>query len=228
VLQTRTRRRYFYLVAPGTYPATLRITIQKKHAGAQSAHRVFVDDIDIIRRVKNGDAESFSLLVEKYHKRLLNFIYRLVGDEKIVEDLGQEVFLSVYKSLDRFDVLRGTPFSAWLFMSARNRCISELRKKRGRPHISIDDADDIAVQERSPVETMIDEDRLQAMHSALEQLPEPFKSAILQSLRGASLEKIATESGISVGTVKSRLSRAREKMRVLLSERFGGKDRERI
>lgn len=187
-----------------------------------------MDDIDIIKRIKAGDPESFSLLVEKYHKHLLNFIYRLVQDEKIVEDLGQEIFLGVYKSLRVFDEQRGTPFSAWLFMSARNRCISELRKNQKRINIAIEDVGTIAVRERSAEEALIDEERREAIGISLEQLAEPYKSVILLSLRGDSLEEIAVGSGISIGTVKSRLFRAREKMRVLLSERFGGKGYEKI
>jgi RNA polymerase sigma-70 factor (ECF subfamily) len=89
-----------------------------------------VRDIDAISKIRAGDTEAFSALVEKYHRRLLNFIYTLTGDEAAVEDIGQEVFLSVYKSLDRFDEKRGVPFSAWLFIIARNRCISELRGSR--------------------------------------------------------------------------------------------------
>lgn len=187
-----------------------------------------MDDNDIIQRVQNGDIESFSLLVEKYHRRLLNFIHRLVPDEKIVEDIGQEVFVSVYKSIMNYDLQRGTPFSAWLFITARNRCISELRKKCNRSFVSLDEANDIAVQHRSPEEAAADRERALAIQSALEQLPEPYKSALIHSLRGDSLEEIALESGISAGTVKSRLFRAREKMRLLLSERFGGKDYERV
>jgi len=187
-----------------------------------------VDDIDIIKRVKAGDSESFSLLVEKYHKNLLNFIYRLLRDERIVEDIGQEVFLNIYKSLRSFDESRGTPFSAWLFMSARNRCISELRKNQKRINIAIEDAGAIVDQKRSAEDGLIDEERREAIHLALEQLAEPYKSVILQTLRGHSLESIAAESRMSMGTVKSRLFRAREKMRVLLSGRFGGKGYEKI
>jgi RNA polymerase sigma-70 factor (ECF subfamily) len=88
-----------------------------------------LEDIEVIRRVKSGDREAFSIFVEKYHRHLLNFIFRLIADEGIVEDIGQEVFLSIYKSLKDFDEDRGTPFSAWLFVIARNRCIAELRRK---------------------------------------------------------------------------------------------------
>lgn len=181
-----------------------------------------MDDNDIIKAVQNGDSESFSLLVEKYHNHLLNFIYRIVRDEKIVEDVGQEVFLSVYRSLRSFDVDRGTPFSAWLFMSARNRCISELRKNRNKMDIPVEDAGDLSGGGSSPEETAINSERLQAIHASLEQLPEPFKSTILQSLRGDTLEEMARQSAVSVGTVKSRLFRAREKLRSFLEEHLGG------
>ncbi len=186
-----------------------------------------MDDFDIIKRIQNGDVESFSLLVEKYHRRLLNFIHRLVGDERIVEDIGQEVFVSVYKSIVNYDLQRGTPFPAWLFIIARNRCISDLRKTRNRAFVSIDDAD-IAVQQRSPEEAAIDREQEQAIQSALEQLPEPYKSTLIHSLRGDTLEEIAQTAGISVGTVKSRLFRAKEKIRLFMREHFGGNSYEGI
>jgi len=92
-----------------------------------------VDDIDIVKRVQAGDRNAFSLLVEKYHRPLLSFIYRLVGDDRSVEDIGQDVFLNVYKSISRFDLSEGVPFSAWLFIAARNRCISEGSRIEVRP-----------------------------------------------------------------------------------------------
>jgi hypothetical protein len=66
-----------------------------------------VEDIDIVKSIQAGDSEMYALLVEKYHRHLLNFIYRLVGNEQLVEDIGQEVFFSVYKSLRSFNVQRG-------------------------------------------------------------------------------------------------------------------------
>jgi RNA polymerase sigma-70 factor, ECF subfamily len=186
-----------------------------------------VNDIDVIKRVQAGDSKSFSLLVEKYHRPVLNFIYRLVGDERIVEDIGQEVFLSVYRSIREFDVCRGTPFSAWLFITARNRCISELRKKC-RMNVSIEETIELVVQEKSPEQAAIDNEHLEAIHASLKQLPEPYKSTILQSLRGASLKEIAIREGISPGTVKSRIFRARGIMKSMLFKYFGGKDYERL
>ena len=186
-----------------------------------------VDDIEIVRSVQTGDSESFALLVNKYHRHLLNFIYRLIGNEQAVEDIGQEVFLSVYKSIRAFNVNRGVPFSAWLFITARNRCISELRRK-SRPAISIEQMANLPAREKTPEQSANEEERLSAIHAALEQLPEPYRQTILQSLRGDSPEEIARNNGISRGTVKSRLSRAREKMKLLLHERFGGNTDGRI
>jgi RNA polymerase sigma-70 factor, ECF subfamily len=182
-----------------------------------------VDDIEVIRSVQAGDSESFSLLVDKYHRQLLNFVYRLLGDALNVEDIGQEVFLNIYKSIGEFNIQRGVPFSAWLFITARNRCISELRK-RSRSIIPIENLDDLPAREKTPERITGEEERFSAIHAALEQLPEPYRSTILQSIRGDSAEEIARSNRISSGTVKSRLSRARTKLRLLLQERPGGND----
>ena len=182
-----------------------------------------MEDNDVIREVKYGDIEAFSILVEKYHRRLLNFIFRLVGDSDVVEDLGQEVFLSVYKSMKDFDETRGTPFSAWLFITARNRCISELRNRNIAKKVCLDESFELEDGRGTPEDELLETERREALQSSLEQLPEPFRAAILASLEGDSLEEIAVKENISVGTVKSRLFRAREKMKRLLKEYLGGK-----
>jgi RNA polymerase sigma-70 factor, ECF subfamily len=179
------------------------------------------DDLNVIRSVQAGNSELFALLVNKYHRHLLNFIYRLVGNEQLVEDIGQEVFLSIYKSIRAFDVGRGIPFSAWLFITARNRCISELRRKIPKT-LSIEATVALPAKEKTPELLASEEERFLAIQAALELLPEPYKSTILQSLRGDSPEEIAQSNRISRGTVKSRLARAREKLRILLKEHWGG------
>jgi RNA polymerase sigma-70 factor (ECF subfamily) len=180
-----------------------------------------LEDSDIIRRVKNGNIEAFSVLVEKYHRNLLNFVFRLLRDDDIVEDVGQEVFLSVYKSLKDFDETRGTPFSAWLFITARNRCISELRKRNGKEKVPIENCD-LRSKERSPEDILIDNEAEKALNASLQQLPEPYRSTILDSIQGDSLDEIAIRENISLGTVKSRLFRARKRMKLLLGEYYGG------
>jgi len=187
----------------------------------------FVNDIEVIKRVQAGDGKSYSLLVEKYHRQLLNFIYRLVADERIVEDIAQEVFLSVYKSMRDFELRAGTPFSAWLFIVARNRCISELRKK-SRLNVPLEDTMELVARGNSPEQEVIDNERLEAINASLGQLPEPYKSTLLKTIDGVSLHEIALSDGVSPGTVKSRIFRAKGKIKSLLSECFGGQDDERF
>jgi RNA polymerase sigma-70 factor, ECF subfamily len=186
-----------------------------------------VDDIEIIKSVQTGNTEAFSLLVDRYHHHLLNFIYRLTGNEQSVEDIGQEVFLSIYKSIRSFNIQRGVPFSAWLFITARNRCISELRKKRLQT-ISIDTTGILPAHEKTPEQSASEAEQLAAIDAALAQLPEPYKQTILQSLAGDCPEEIARILKISRGTVKSRLSRARQKMKLLLHGNLGGNFYDRL
>jgi len=187
-----------------------------------------VEDADVIRQVKNGDIEVFSVLVEKYHKHLLNFIYRLVGNESIVEDIGQEVFLSVYKSLKNFNEDRGTPFSAWLFIAARNRCISELRKKQNNKTFVLEESASIGADNRAGIDLLVDNERIQALKASLEQLPENYRTIILKKMDGDSILKIAKDEKIAPGTVKSRLFRAKKKIKLYIKAYLGGEDYEGI
>lgn len=177
------------------------------------------EDNEIIRRVKNGNVESFSLIVEKYHRPLLNFVYRLVGDKNIVEDIGQEVFFSAYKSAANFDERRGIPFAAWLYTIARNHCISEVRKKKQK-FVPIEDHNDLCCEKSFTEESFIAKERMEIISEALTQLPELFRTALLESIEGRSVEEIAREGNHAINTIKTRIFRAKEKLRQLL--KFGG------
>ena len=172
--------------------------------------RRIVEDLEIISLVKQGDTDAFSLLIEKYHKSLLGFIFRLVQRSEIVEDIGQEVFLSAYQSIENFDAGRGVPFSAWLFTIARNRCISEIRRRRTRREEPFDDA---VMEYGDPIDR---DETNSALESAMSVLEEPFKSALLDSLKGFTVGEIAAKNNVSRSTVKTRLFRARQKVRKLL------------
>jgi RNA polymerase sigma-70 factor (ECF subfamily) len=190
--------------------------------------RHIMEDAAIILRIKDGDVQAFSLLVEKYHRRLLSFIYRLTGDRDAAEDIGQEVFLNIYKTLNTFDETRGTPFSAWLFIAARNRCISELRSRQGREAVPIEAAGVLIAREKPVDQVLMEQERLEAITRSLELLREPYQSSILASIQGLPLTAIAKSSGVSVGTVKSRLFRAREMLKAFVREYRGGTSYERI
>ena len=181
-----------------------------------------VEDIEIVGLVKNGDANSFSLLVERYHRFLLNFIYKIVRRPDIVEDIGQEVFLSAYQAIGNFDEKRGVPFSAWLFTIARNRCISEIRKMKEMPEVPINDDCTLAVKDGHPGDQFDQKERRKMLEAALSILDEPFRSTIINSLEGLSIIEIARKDSLPQNTVKTRLFRAREKLKELLNARSGG------
>ena len=181
-----------------------------------------MNDNATIRLIQSGDVDAFAHLVQKYHKHLLSFIHRLVRDPHLSEDIGQEVFLDIYKSLPKFDPEMGTPFSAWLYISARNRCISELRKLGRREFVPLEDYHSITGFEDSAEEALIRHEGRQILVASLEQLPEPFRTTMLKSLQGASMNEIACQGGISLATVKSRLFRSKEKLKQLMKEYVGG------
>lgn len=186
-----------------------------------------MDDLEIIRLVLEGDGEAYAILVRRHHKDLLGFIHRLVRDPHLTEDIGQEVFLDAYKALHRFDVSRGVPFMAWLCVLARNRCVSVLRRQ-GRTRLTpLDEAPELAGDGPDMDARLIRGEECSALAASLEKLEEPFRSTILMSLEGELVEDIACRFGVPESTVKTRLFRAREKLRRLMAATLGGVGYER-
>ncbi len=179
-----------------------------------------MEDEDIILKVKAGDREAFSALVEKYHRPLLNFIYHLLGNPSLVEDLGQDIFLSAYQSLAHFDLNRGTPFSAWLFTIARNRVYSELRKKK--PLFPLENFFHLRSPEPEPDELLLSQERVLAIQDCLKVLPETYQQALMSHLEGFTHVQMAHQQNTPVGTVKARFFRAKRMMKGLLEKRMGG------
>jgi RNA polymerase sigma-70 factor, ECF subfamily len=186
-----------------------------------------MNDNTIIRLVQDGNTEAFAQLVQKHYNKLLAFIYRLVKDPQITEDIGQEVFLSVYKSLSKFDPERGTPFVAWLYIIARNRCVNYIRLHKGIKNVLIDVYQQLAGNEDTAEDALIRNEGRQALTASIEELAEPFRTTIIKSLQGASLRELACEYGIPIATVKSRLFRAKEKIKQLMNIYLGGVSHER-
>lgn len=184
-------------------------------------------DEAIIRRVQAGEREAYAQLVRRHHRDLLGFIHRLVRDAHLAEDIGQEVFLDAYKALPRFDPDRGTPFIAWLCVMARNRCVSALRGRGRKKFVSVEDVPDLASNDLDMDAALIGGEERAALAASLEKLEEPFRSTILLSLQGVLVEDIALTSGVTPSTVKTRLFRAREKLRRFVAAHLGGVCHER-
>jgi RNA polymerase sigma-70 factor, ECF subfamily len=182
-----------------------------------------VEDEEVLKRIKNGDTNAYSEIVHKYHRHLLNFIYAYVGDERIVEDIAQDTFISAFKSIANFDLSRGTPFSAWLFTIAKNRCASAYRGSKRTSHISLNEIPNLPDSMQQQDEALIFKEKIDLISAALELLPEPFKQTLIDSIKGKCLEEIAISGNIAIGTVKSRLSRARDRLKSILGIKSSGR-----
>lgn len=169
------------------------------------------DDLHAIQSVLAGDVESFRQLVERYQRPLLSLIRNLTPPDADHEGVAQDVFLASYRSLASFDPTRSA-FSTWLFTIARNRCRNELARRRPEAVRNLPDV----VDRRSPAQAAEAAELSHRLAAALADLPFEQRSAfVLAQLQGLSYEEVARIEGVSVGTVRSRIARAREKLRCL-------------
>jgi RNA polymerase sigma-70 factor (ECF subfamily) len=170
------------------------------------------DDLDVIHRILGGDLEAFRLLVERYQGLLGCLIGNLISDTHDAEDLAQEVFLAAYRHLASYDPRQGA-FSTWLLTIARNKCFNARKKQRP---VVVDELPEPAGG-RTPDAALAEAEWQRRLDQALESLPFEQRTAfVLAEIQGLPHEEIARIEGVAVGTVKSRVSRAREKLRALL------------
>ena len=167
-----------------------------------------VNESDAIQRVLGGDTESFQLLVRRYEGPVIRMIRNMTCDGESGEDLAQEVFLTAYAKLATFDPARSA-FSTWLFTIARNKSINALKKKRpqarSRLPVRIDATEPSKDSERNELFAQLDR--------ALESLPGRQRRAlVLAEFEGLSYAEIARIEGTRIGTVKSRINRAKQKL----------------
>ncbi len=176
-----------------------------------------VTDKELIDRVKNGDKAAYDLLVLKYQQRIVNLVSRFVRNQSDALDVTQEAFIKAYRALPNF---RGeSAFYTWLYRIAVNTAKNHLAVQSRRPSGSGYDVSEIeqiegadALKEQATPENLVLKDELQAtVLKAIEDLPEDLKTAImLREIEGLSYEEIASVMECPIGTVRSRIFRARE------------------
>jgi len=173
-----------------------------------------------------GDARGFTALVVRYQTRLLNFIYRTIGDRERAEDLVQEAFVRVHRHLHRFD--QSKKFSTWIYTIASNLAKNELRNRSRNPLVLFQtikkqwEADHRPLQFEDPSSRPDDLYRKRHLRELVEgsvaQLPEHHRVVfVLRELEGKSYEEIAEITGCNLGTVKSRLNRARNNFAAIIA-----------
>ncbi len=177
-----------------------------------------MDETALIQEAKKGNVNSYNRLVIHYQQAVYNVAYRIMGEPQSAEDATQEAFISAYKALNRF---RGGSFKSWLMRIATNACYDELRRRKRRPQTSLDELTDDNESYaflRSPGQGPEDQQQtlemMQAVEECLQTLPDDQRiTAILGDVEGFDYKEIAEITRVSLGTVKSRMSRARSKLR---------------
>ena len=176
-------------------------------------------DARIIDRCLDGDDAAWEQVVARFKRKVFHIAYKFTGRHDAAEDLTQEVFLKVFRSLDKFH--RDADFSTWLSIVARNYCIDHYRASRREKEVVVEDlvAFDLAPASAgsNPHRALEDRDRRSFLRRGLDLLPEKLREAVvLRDLQGLSYQEMAERLELPEGTVKSRINRGREELTRLL------------
>jgi RNA polymerase sigma-70 factor (ECF subfamily) len=177
-----------------------------------------MDETALIADAKRGKVDAFNELVLAYQSQVYNLAYRIMGDPASASDATQEAFIAAYQSLDRF---RGGSFKSYLMRIVSNRCYDELRRRKRRPATSFEDveidedANPMLVNGgEKPEEYTERQEMAHMLQSGIETLPPDQRiTLVFSDVQGMSYQEIAEVMEVSLGTVKSRLARARSKLR---------------
>lgn len=184
---------------------------------------------ELIARTLAGDDRAYAVLVHRHQSIVYNIACRLVGDREEAREIAQEAFLRAYTALDTFD--RRRPFAPWLYRIATNLSINALKRKK-HAVISLDappgqDGEPLEVADNSmaPESMLIRSEFQDRLRQEILVLPVKFRIVIeLRHFQGLSYQEIATSLGISLANVKSRLFRARQRLRERLTEDTDSKE----
>jgi RNA polymerase sigma-70 factor (ECF subfamily) len=177
----------------------------------------------LVAAAQRGDVESFNALVRLYEGRVYNLCFRMLGDADSAADAAQDAFLSAFRNLRSF---RGGSFRSWMLRIATNACYDVLRARKRRPAVSLDaEVDDeadssplqIADSAETPTDFALRRELAHAIQRGLAELPDEQRVIlILSDIEGLAYEEIAEVTNTNLGTVKSRLSRGRARLRDIL------------
>jgi RNA polymerase sigma-70 factor, ECF subfamily len=205
-----------------------QVLVKDRHAQPRTPREELkqLDDSGVVAAHLAGNRLAFGELVERYQNRLLNFIYRTTGDRERAEDLVQETFIRVYRHLHRFDQTK--KFSTWIYTISSNLAKNELRNRSRNPLVLFQTLMKNRDADTRPLEwednTYRPDDLFRKRHlkgqvdAAVDQLPEHHRTVfILREMEGKTYEEIAEITSTNLGTVKSRLNRARNNFAQLIA-----------
>jgi RNA polymerase sigma-70 factor (ECF subfamily) len=175
-------------------------------------------DAELIERCLRGEGAAWEQAVARFRRRVFHIAYKFTGKHDEAEDLTQEIFLKVFRSLDKFH--RDADFGTWLSSVARNYCIDRYRASKREREVLVEDAiayDLAPSPSGNPYRALEDRDRTSLVRRGLDQLPPKLREAvILRDLQGLSYQEMAERLALPEGTVKSRINRGREELARLL------------
>lgn len=187
----------------------------------------------LVSLAKRGDMQAFEHLVLAHEKMVYNIALRMFGNSEDAKDISQEVFLKVYRNMRNFD--ERAAFSTWIYRITVNSCIDEMRRRKGKTNVSLEQemqneegawALQVADERETPEQALLRQEKQRELLQAMEQLSPEHKAVVtLRDIRGLSYEEIADVLEMPLGTVKSRICRARSQLKeeILKSrERNGG------
>ena len=182
-----------------------------------------MDEAELIAAALKGDLEAFNRLVLDYQRMVYNLAYRILGEGDAADDATQEAFISAWRKLGSY---RGGSFKAWLLRIVTNACYDELRRRKRRPAASLEaltvaetgpeaDAEiELKATTEGPESVAQRRELARALQDCLDHLPDDMRIVtVMSDVHGYDYAEIAAAAGIALGTVKSRLSRARARMR---------------
>lgn len=175
-------------------------------------------ETELVERARNGDLSAFNSLVLRHQDAVFSLALRFLGNREAAEDAAQEAFIRAHRAIGSF---RGERFRSWLFSIVANAARDELRRLKRRPQLSLDNEDlppiDPPDAGPSPESEALRTDLRRALEAALLELPEDWRlTVILSDVQGLTNAEVAEATDVAVGTVKSRLSRARGRLRDIL------------
>ncbi|MED5330112.1 MAG: sigma-70 family RNA polymerase sigma factor [Planctomycetota bacterium] len=179
---------------------------------------------DLVRRLQAGEEAAYRELVDVYRDRIVTVVRRVAGNEADAEDLAQETFIKAIRGIGKF--AGKSALFTWLYRIAVNTARDHLDSRRRRPAVSLDALGeegghpfDVAGPTLPPLAELEREELRQRVRKAVDRLPEPFRTTLaLREMEGHSYEEIASILEVSMGTVESRIFRARQKLRALILE----------
>ena len=179
-------------------------------------------EIELVQRAREGELAAFNSLVLRHQDAAYGLALRFLSSREAAQDATQEAFIRAYRVIGSF---RGERFRSWLFSIVANACRDELRRRRRRPQRSLDEAReqpdradlDPVDPDPTPEAQALSGELREVLERSLMQLPEDWRLVVvLSDVQGLSYEEVAEAAGVPLGTVKSRLSRARARLREIL------------